>query len=395
MLVVSILMRLTVDTTMRMFYPYLPEISRGLGITLSQGGLLMSLRSAMVFFSPLFGSWSDRRGPRPLLTGALLVQSLGLLWLSFATGMREAILPVILLGLSSSAFIPTLQAAISEHVPFHRRGRILGIVEFSWALTGLVILPIVGLMMVQQGWQMPLRVVAALSLAVAPLPLFFPRRPHRLDALQKGLRQMAGMIWGTTSARANILVTGLIFVAAEAFFVTYGAWLEQAFGMAPNQIGRVAALLGLAELVASVSSSLFIDRLGKRRGVGLGLIAMTATMALLPLFGRQQTLAIAGMAAFTIAFEFSIVSNIGLLSEQVPAARGTVLAMAAMAAGVTRTVSDTLGVALFEWRGMAATAVYGIAGAALGAFVLFRWVKEHGGDVENENTRSTAHGSHG
>ena len=44
MVVVSILMRLTVDTAMRMFYPFLPEISRGLGITLSQGGLLMSLR---------------------------------------------------------------------------------------------------------------------------------------------------------------------------------------------------------------------------------------------------------------------------------------------------------------------------------------------------------------
>jgi predicted MFS family arabinose efflux permease len=206
---------------------------------------------------------------------------------------------------------------------------------------------------------------------------------------------MAAMVWGTTSARAAILVTGLMFVAAEAFFVTYGAWLEQAFGMAPNQIGRVAALLGLAELTASLSSSLFIDRLGKRRGVGLGLVAMTVTLALLPLFGRQQTLAIAGMVAFTIAFEFSIVSNIGLLSEQVPVARGTVLAMAAMAGGVTRTASDTLGVALFEWRGMPATAAYGIAGAALGAFVLFRWVKEHGSQQDEETSHCPAHGSHG
>ena len=141
--------------------------------------------------------------------------------------------------------------------------------------------------------------------------------------------------------------------------------------MAPNQIGRVASLLGLAELSASAASSLFIDRLGKRRGVGLGLIAMTATMALLPLFERWQALAVAGMFVFTIAFEFTIVSNIGLLSDQVPLARGTVLAMAAMAGGVTRTVSDTLGVALFEWRGMQATAAYGVAGAALAVFVLY------------------------
>jgi predicted MFS family arabinose efflux permease len=285
---------------------------------------------------------------------------------------------VVLLGFSAAAFVPTLQAAISEQVPFYRRGRILGIVEFSWALTGLVILPLVGLLMVQRGWQAPLRVVALLSLAAAPLPVLFPRRQRHLAQLQRSLRQAAGVVWRTTSARANIVVTGLIFVAAEAFFVTYGAWLEQAFGMAPNQIGRVASVLGLAELTASAASSLFIDRLGKRRGVGLGVVAMTLTMALLPLLERWQSLAIAGMAIFTIAFEFSIVSNIGLLSEQVPQARGTVLAMAAMAGGVTRTLTDTLGVALFEWRGMQATAAYGMAGAALAAFVLFRWVKEHG-----------------
>ena len=38
MIVAAVLMRLTVDTTTRMFYPFLPEISRGLGISLAQGG---------------------------------------------------------------------------------------------------------------------------------------------------------------------------------------------------------------------------------------------------------------------------------------------------------------------------------------------------------------------
>ena len=201
----------------------------------------------------------------------------------------------------------------------------VGIIEFSWAITGLVILPIVGVMMVQNGWQAPLRVFAVLSLAVAPLPFLLPRR-HRqpLAPVQRSFRQMAGAVWRTPSARAAIIVNGLIFVAAESFFVTYGAWLEQSFGMAPNQIGRVAALLGLAELTASGASSLFIDRLGKRRGVGIGLAAMTGTLALLPLLERNLALAVAGMAAFTLAFEWSIVSNISLLSEQAPLARGTV-----------------------------------------------------------------------
>lgn len=376
LITVAIAMRLVVDTTVRMFYPFLSEISRGLGITLSQGGLLLALRSAMVFPSPLFGAWSDRHGPRILLSAALLAQALGLWWLSMVQGVAAAIPAMVLLGLAAAAFIPTLQAAVSEHVPFFRRGRVIGVIEFSWALTGLVILPIVGLMMVQLGWQAPLRVFALLSLAVAPLPFLLPRRRPSPAPLQRGFRQMALVVWRSPSARAAILVNGLIFIAAESFFVTYGAWLEGSFGLAANQIGRVAALLGLAELTASGASSLFIDRLGKRRGVGLGLVAMTATLALLPFLESSLALAIAGMAAFTLAFEWSIVSNISLLSEQAPLVRGTVLSLAVLAAGVTRTASDYLAVALFEQGGMLATALLGVAGSALAVFVLARWVKE-------------------
>lgn len=382
LITVAIAMRLVVDTAVRMFYPFLPEISRGLGITLSQGGLLLALRSAMVFPSPLFGAWSDRHGPRTLLTAALLAQALGLGWLSAAQGMAQAIAPVILLGLASSAFIPTLQAAVAEHVPFHRRGRVVGIIEFSWAITGLVILPIVGVMMVQNGWQAPLRILAGLSLAVAPLPFLLPRRRSSLVPVQRGFRSMAAAVWRSPSARAAILVNGLIFVAAESFFVTYGAWLEGSFGLAPNQIGRVAALLGLAELTASATSSLLIDRLGKRRGVSIGLAAMTGTLLLLPALERNLALAAAGMAAFTLAFEFSIVSNISLLSEQAPLARGTVMSLAVVASGLTRTVSDYVAVALYEQGGMLATALFGVTGSALALFVLVRWVQERAAEPE-------------
>lgn len=376
LILLALPMRLVVDTAMRMFYPFLPEISRGLGITLSQAGMLVSLRSAMILTSPLFGSWGDRHEPRPLLSAALVLQGLSLAWMSSAQGLAAAVVPALLLGVVSAAFIPTLQSVISEHVPFQRRGRIVGIVEFSWALTGLLILPLVGLMMVARGWQAPLRVVAGLSFIVAPLPLLLPKRRRPQDTAYFSMRQSFALVWHTTSARAAIAVSGLMFLAAESFFITYGAWLEQGFGLAPDQVGRVAALLGLAELAASGLSSVFIDRIGKRLGVGLGLLAMTVSMAALPLLGGSLSLAIAGLFAFTFSFEFSIVSGISLLSEQVPQARGTVLSMSAMSAALTRAISGFAGIALFEWRGMGATAALATLGSAMALVILVRWVAE-------------------
>ena len=311
-----------------------------------------------------------------LLTVALTVQGLALWWLSSVQGLLAAIPPVILMGLSASAFIPVMQATISDRVPFHRRGRVLAVVEFSWAITGLVVLPLVGLLLVRQGWQAPLRLVAVLSLLVSPLPWLLPARRQSGPRIHQGLLAVSRTIWHNSSARAAILVNGLIFVAAESFFVTYGAWLEQDFGLAPDQIGRVAALLGLAELSASGLSSLIIDHVGKRRGVGAGILAMALTMAALPLLARSLVPAAVAMFAFTMSFEFTIVSNIGLMSEQVPPARGTVLALGVMVGGIVRTLSDFLGLALFEWRGIEATVVYGVMGSVLAAFVLYRWVRE-------------------
>ena len=373
--------RLVVDSAARMLYPYLPALSRGLGITLAQGGLLLSLRSAMVFPGPLFGLWNDRRGPRDLLVLALLAQALGLFWLSFAQGFLGAAAPLALLGLAAAAIIPTLQAAISARVPFQRRGRVIGVMEYSWALVGLIMLPLIGVMIVRWGWQTPLRLLALLSLLLAPLPLrLLAGPPPRGSAPPASFRSMAARIWQSPSARAAILVNGLIFVASESFFVTYGAWLEQAFRMSPAQIGRVAGLLGAAELVASVGSSLLLDRLGKRRGVGAGLLAMTLTMALLPVAAGRLIAALAVMAAFIFSFEWSIVSHISLLSEQVPLARGTVLALAVMAGGLIRTLTASLAVTLFEWRGIPAVAALAVLGAGSAAFVLYRWVQERAND---------------
>ncbi|MEA3337174.1 MAG: MFS transporter [Chloroflexota bacterium] len=372
----SILMRLTVDTAMRMMYPFLPVISRGLGISLAQGGLLLAIRSAMIVASPIFGTWNDRHGPRPLLVGALFLQGLSLLWLSTAQGFWAAVPSMVLLGLAAAVLVPTLHTVISNQVPFQRRGRALGIVEFSWALTGLFILPLVGLLMVRYGWQMPIRLTGILSLAASPLPFLLPGGREQAARIQRGFLDLTLSVLGVPSARAALAVSGLMFVAAESFFVTYGAWMENSFGLAPNEIGRIAALLGVAELSASGFSSLFIDRIGKKRGVGIGLMAMTGALILLPLFEGTQKLAVAGMFLFTMSFEFTIVSNIGLLSEQVPRARGTVLSMGAMISAITRAASAFVGAALFQSWGIVGPALFGAGGTLLAVFVLYRWVQE-------------------
>ena len=77
-LIISILGRLAHDITMRVIYPYVPEVAAGLKITEAQLGTLMSLRYGVSLGGPLFGAWADRVGHRRAMTIALLLVAVGM-----------------------------------------------------------------------------------------------------------------------------------------------------------------------------------------------------------------------------------------------------------------------------------------------------------------------------
>ena len=54
--------------------------------------------------------------------------------------------------------------------------------------------------------------------------------------------------------------------------IAHGAWLQEQYGLTPALLGCVAFVFGWFDLAASVSVSLFTDRIGKRRSVMLGII---------------------------------------------------------------------------------------------------------------------------
>ncbi|NQU30979.1 MAG: MFS transporter, partial [Anaerolineae bacterium] len=78
--------RLIVDTSFRMFYPFVPQFSEGLEVSISVFGWLLMIRSSSAFFSPLIGTLADRYGRRKIMAFALLSQTLGLVGIAFSSG---------------------------------------------------------------------------------------------------------------------------------------------------------------------------------------------------------------------------------------------------------------------------------------------------------------------
>ncbi len=155
--------------------------------------------------------------------------------------------------------------------------------------------------------------------------------------------------------------------------------MESRFGLSVVELGLVSITIGVAELAGELATTAFVDRLGKRRAVLLGLASVAVVYAALPVLGQRLEWALVGLALLFFTFEFTIVSYLPLISELAPGARATMLS-ANVAAGTTaRMIGSAAGTFLFASLGrLEFNAGLSAAASALGCLLLWRFVQDAG-----------------
>jgi predicted MFS family arabinose efflux permease len=379
--------KLVVDIGAQIFNPFLPVIASGLGISVVTLGQLVGLRSAMGLFAPVSGALADRRGYRLVLRFALLTNAAGFILIGASTASWMTVLGMILAGLGTTAFVPNLQAFVSAQLPYRLLARGLGMIEYSWALTGIVGLSVVGLLMQATSWRVPFFVLAAGMVvmsfvfaampsarrSVAPTAAASPDNPapRRWLSLARAV-SFFRLGANARSAYATMLAGALSYFAAVQLMISHGAWLVDQYGLSPALLGLVAFVFGWFDLAASVSVSLFTDRIGKRRSVLIGIVGSLIGYLLLPFLNVTVVLVTLAIAVTRMFFEFNIVSHFPLLSDQVPPQRGKVMTLSAALSLVGATLAGftgpwllvNVGVPALAWSSaVAVTAALGIVTA--------------------------------
>ena len=371
---VSMIARAVHDTAARMIYPFLPDIAKGLGLPIEQVGALISLRNGMGILGPVFGVMSDRVGHRRSVMLGLAVLGSGAILTGSAAGLPVAALGFVLAGIGSTIVIPTLIAYVSDRVPFARRGRVTGAIEMTWALAGLVGVPIVGLIIAALGWRVPFIVLGVAALLCAALMLLLEEASAIRDVRAAFDLRSFGR---HHSALAFVAAWFLIFFAFENIQVGYASWLETQFGLNTAQRGMAQSFFGIFEIAASASSALFLDRIGKKRGVTGGLIVILSGYTLLVAVGSSALwLGLVSIGVAFLGFEFSVVSGVPIMGEQIPEARGTVIALTIAAGSLGRLAGDLSGSAFVTGPGFIAAALLSAGAALLTVIVFIKWVQE-------------------
>ncbi|NLE76002.1 MAG: MFS transporter [Chloroflexi bacterium] len=382
------LARLTLNTSFRIIYPFLPSIARGLGITLAQASALVTLRMTSALFAPLLGAFADRFGRRRTMALALGLFTLAALSLAGLRTLPAAVVAFALFGLAKMLYDPAVHAYLGDAVPYHQRGRAIGALELSWSAAWLVGVPASGVLIERFGWQAPWAVliilgVGSLGLTLASLPVDHQEvgRGSQRQILAETLA-----VWRVLLRRRDVqalLATSFCLVLAmETPFIVYGGWLETAFGLSLSTLGLASAVVGLAEAAAELGSASFTDRLGKRRSALLGLLGLAVSLLALPwLAGLGLTGALVGVACIVVTFEFAIVSILPLATELAPTSRASLMALNMTAIAAARVVGALLGAWLWGWGSIVPHAVVGALCAVLGAAAARGGLREIGQPV--------------
>jgi predicted MFS family arabinose efflux permease len=362
--------RLVTNTAYRFVYPFLPAIGRGLGVSLEQAGLLVSVRSIAGVATPAAVAAAGRRGGRTRIIGAGLLLFTAGAALTAATNLYAgAMIGFALIGLGKPVFDVGGHTLIADRTPYRRRARFISIFELTWAMSLLVGAPAAGWLIRRFGWQAPFWVfagAAAAALIATPRVLgTVPGTPAR------SMRPTLGR------AALMLLVAATLFTfSAEITFVVFGAWLEDRFGFSLLALGGAAMLIALAELAGEGTTLAFADRIGPKRSVAAGLVvSIVGFAALVPASGSLAP-GLAVLALGFFGFELTIVSSLPLATEVAPESRAGYLALFTVAFSLARAAGAAAGPALFGWGGLPANAIASVI-ANLGALtVLLIWVPE-------------------
>lgn len=342
--------RLVLNTAHRFAYPFLPAISRGLGITLEQGGLLMSARAVAGLATPLVVATAGRgeRRRRTVAVGLALF-ALGAAVTAASGVYAGALTGFALFGLGKPLFDISGQAFIADRVPYRRRGRYIALFETTWALALLAGAPAAGWLISHLGWRAPFWAVAGLALvALAALPWAMDGEAPRTAGTKVARLRL------TRSAALIVAAVFALMFAAEVSFVVFGAWLEDRFGLSLVALGGAATAIAVAELAGEGASFALTDRLGPRRSASFGVVLCIAAFAALGPASGSLGGGLAVMVVAFFGFEFAIVSALPLATEVAPAGRARFLALLVVALSASRALAGAAGPALFSWGGFAA-----------------------------------------
>jgi predicted MFS family arabinose efflux permease len=248
-------------------------------------------------------------------------------------------------------------------------------------MAAVIGVPLAGILAEATTWRVSVGLVGVLSIAAALL-LLWKLRPAQTPLSEQGIREMYRAIVTNRSALgaiASSFLGGLCWFTWGTYVVVF---FEIAFGLSQGIASTFALTQGLGVLFGSQLGGRLGARIGHKPIVAGSVTASGTLLLLLTNLGLSLPAAALLNLLVSAVIGARFASNTTLLTEQVPEARGTLLALSASVTSGALVVGAAVGGLLIDGLGFWALGVFCFAAAILAAVVVTIFVREEPMDLE-------------
>lgn len=356
--------------------PVLTLLSDEFGVSTGTAGLVAAVYGAPGIFTALVvGPYSDRFGRRRFMVAGALIMGVFTIVSALAPTFELLIVARAIAGVGGSLIFPNANALIGDLFAYRERGSAMATTIAFNTMASVIGVPLAGVVAEATSWRVSVGLVGVIAL-VAGLALLVFLRPTTSRPNEQRIASMYRLILRSRSALAAI--TSSFFGSLYWFtWVTYlVVFFQHAYGLSEGTASTYSLTLGLGVLVGSQIGGRLGDRIGHRPVVagtivisGLILLALTNAPPPLPL-AAAMNLALCAVIGARFA------TNASLLTEQVPEARGTLLAFSSAVTSLGIVVGASIGGYFVDTIGFAAIGVFCMAVALLSSAIVLTLVRE-------------------
>ena len=362
--------------------PVITQIAGEFDISTGTAGLLVAAYGAPgIVVSLIVGPFSDRSGRKRFLVAGSACMGLFTLLSALATSFLVLIALRVVAGIGAAMIFPNTSATIGDTFPYRDRGRAMSTVIGFNTMASIVGVPTAGIVAEATSWRISLALVGALCLVASTVLYLLLRTTHTATTESRFFELYKSILRSRSAVAATIssFLGSLFWFTWSTYIVVF---FESVYGLTRGTAATFALTLGLGVFIGSQIGGRLGDRIGHKPVVA-GAIVISAVL-LVALTNTSLPL-VAGAAlnlllSTVIGARFA--TNQTLMTEQMPRARGTLLALSSSTIGLAIVLAASIGGLLIDTFGFRAVGIFCGAAALASATIVIAFVREEPVNLE-------------